>query len=253
MTTLNDSTILVTGAGNGIGRAVSKACAAVGATVILLDKELSAMESLYDEIVASGGPEPALYPMDLAGATAENYELMAQQLAENFSSLEGIVHNAATLPYLSRIDDYDISTWFEVMQVNLNAAFILTQSMLPLLRKAKQASIIFSTDKVAQQPKAYWGAYTVSKAGQIALMQTLADELNGSSNIRANAVNPGPTRTALRHGVYPGEDADILKQPEELAPLYLWLLGNESKETNGEVIDFEGWKLTPSPTGRGLG
>ena len=241
MTTLNDSTILITGAGNGIGRAVSKACAAAGATVILLDKQLPALESLYDEIVASGAPEPALYPMDLAGATVENYELMAQQFAENFDSLEGVIHNAAALPYLSRIDDYDISTWFEVMQVNLNAAFILTQSLLPLLRKAKQASIVFSADKVGQQPKAYWGAYATAKAGQIALMQTLADELEGSSNIRANAVNPGATHTALRHNVYPGEDTALLKQPEALAPLYLWLLGNESREINGEVIDFEGW------------
>jgi NAD(P)-dependent dehydrogenase (short-subunit alcohol dehydrogenase family) len=241
MTTLNSSTILITGAGNGIGRAVSKACASAGATVILLDKQLPALESLYDEIVESGAPEPALYPMDLAGATVENYELMAQQLAENFDILEGIVHNAAALPYLSRIDDYDVSTWFEVMQVNLNAAFILTQSLLPLLRKAKQASIVFSTDKVGQQAKAYWGAYAVSKAGQIVLMQTLADELEGSSNIRANAVNPGPTRTALRLNVYPGEDATLLKQPEELTPLYLWLLGNESRETNGEVIDFDSW------------
>jgi len=241
MTTLNNSTILITGAGNGIGRAVSKASAAAGATVILLDKELPALESLYDEIVDSGAPQPALYPMDLAGATAENYELMAQQLADNFDTLEGIVHNAAALPYLSRIDDYDISTWFEVMQVNLNAVFILTRSLLPLLRKAKQASIVFSADKVGQRPKAYWGAYAVSKAGQIALMQTLADELEGSSNIRANAVNPGPTRTALRHNVYPGEDAALLKQPEELAPLYLWLMSDESRETNGEVIDFESW------------
>ena len=243
MTTLNDFTILITGAGNGIGRAVSKACAAAGATVILLDKQLSALESLYDEIVASGAPEPALYPMDLAGATVENYELMAQQLGGNFDTLEGIVHNAASLPYLSRIDDYDVSTWFEVMQVNLNAAFILTQSLLPLLRKAKQASIVFSADKLGQQPKAYWGAYAVSKAGQIALMQTLADELDGSSNIRANAVNPGPTHTALRHNVYPGEDATMLKAPEELAPLYLWLMSDESRETNGEVIDFENWQL----------
>ena len=241
MTTLNNSTILITGAGNGIGRAVSKASAAAGATVILLDKELPALESLYDEIVDSGAPQPALYPMDLAGATAENYELMAQQLADNFDTLEGIVHNAAALPYLSRIDDYDISTWFEVMQVNLNAVFILTRSLLPLLRKAKQASIVFSADKVGQRPKAYWGAYAVSKAGQIALMQTLADELEGSSNIRANAVNPGPTRTALRHNVYPGEDAALLKQPEELAPLYLWLMSDESRETNGEVVDFESW------------
>lgn len=241
MTTLNDSTILITGAGNGIGRAVSKACAAAGATIILLDKQLPALESLYDEIVESGATEPALYPMDLAGATAENYELMAQQLADNFPSLEGVVHNAAALPYLSRIDDYDISSWFEVMQVNLNAAFILTQSLLPLLRKAKQASIVFSTDKVGLHPKAYWGAYAASKAGQVALMQTLADELDGSSNIRANAVNPGATRTALRHNVYPGEDLSTLKEPEKVAPLYLWLLSDESRETHGEVIEFEHW------------
>ncbi|MEN8214567.1 MAG: SDR family NAD(P)-dependent oxidoreductase, partial [Pseudomonadota bacterium] len=220
MTTLNDHTILVTGAANGIGRAVSKAGAAAGATVILLDKDLPAMESLYDEIVDSGAPQPAIYPLDLAGASVENYQLMAQQLAENFSSLEGVVHNAAALPYLSRIDDYDTSSWFEVMQVNVNAAFLLTRHVLPLLRKASQASIVFSTDRIGLEPRAYWGAYAASKAGQIALMRTLADELEGSSNIRANAIDPGATRTALRHNVYPGEDAATLKGPEELGPLY---------------------------------
>jgi NAD(P)-dependent dehydrogenase (short-subunit alcohol dehydrogenase family) len=242
MTDLNDSTILVTGAARGIGRALSRAAAAAGASVILLDKEVPQLESLYDEIVDSGAPQPAIYPLDLAGATAENYEVMAQQLSENFDSLEGIVHNAAALPYLSRVDDYDIGSWYEVMQVNLNSAFLLTHNLLPLLREARQASIVFSADGIGWQPKAYWGAYAVSKAGQLALMRILADEMEGSSNIRVNAVDPGATRTALRHNVYPGEDPATLKDPTQVVPLYLWLLGGDSTDSNGEVIAFDSWK-----------
>lgn len=242
MTDLNDSTILVTGAARGIGRALSSAAAAAGASVILLDKEVPELESLYDEIVDSGAPQPAIYPLDLAGATAENYAVMAQQLAENFDSLEGIVHNAAALPYLSRIDDYDISSWYEVMQVNLSAAFLLTRNLLPLLREARQAAIVFSADGIGWQPRAYWGAYAVSKAGQLALMRILADEMEGSSNIRVNAVDPGATRTALRLNVYPGENPTTLKTPAEVVPLYLWLLGGDSSQVNGEVIEFESWK-----------
>ena len=237
MSTLTNKTILVTGAGNGIGHAVSKGCAAAGATVILLDKDVPAMERLYDGIMESGGPEPAIYPMDLAGATPDDYFQLAETIGENFETLEGLLHNASFLPYLSRIDDYEIDIWFKVLQVNLNAGFLLTHACLPLLRAAASASLVFTSDAVAATPKAYWGAYAAAKSGLDGFMQVMAEELE-NSDIRVNSVDPGPTATAFRKSIYPGEDASTVKQPEALVPLYVELMNPASGISHGKVIRF---------------
>jgi NAD(P)-dependent dehydrogenase (short-subunit alcohol dehydrogenase family) len=239
MSTLKDKTILVTGAGNGIGRAVSKGFAAAGATVVLLDKDVPAMERLYDEVIDDGSPEPAIYPMDLAGASPDDYFRMAETIGSNFQTLEGLLHNASFLPYLSRIDDYESDIWFQVMQVNLNAAFLLTHACLPLLRAAGKASLVLTTDAVAEKPKAYWGAYAAAKGGLESLMSVLADELE-NSDIRVNAVDPGATSTRFRKSIYPGEDASTVKQPDALVPLYNELMNPESGIRHGKVVRFAG-------------
>ncbi|MCP3664480.1 MAG: YciK family oxidoreductase [Gammaproteobacteria bacterium] len=235
---LTDKTILVTGAGDGIGKAISMAFAQHGATVILLGRTLAKLEAVYDQIEESGGVQPAIYPMNLEGATNKDYYDLAQTLESEFGTLEGVVHNAAQLRLLSRIDDYDIETWYQLMQVNINAPFMLTQALLPLLRKAEQASLLFTSDQVGRKAKAYWGAYGVSKFAVEGLMQTLAQELE-SSNIRVNSINPGPTLSALRKLAYPGEESQQLKLPETLAPIYLWLMGSESIDIHGQAIDAE--------------
>lgn len=241
MNSLSNRTILVTGAGHGIGRAVSQGLAQAGAAVIILDKDVAALESLYDAIVENGGPEPAIYPMDLVGATAGNYEELGDTLNENFDSLEGILHNAAMLSLISRVDDYDPATWIKVMQVNLNAPFLLTQACLPLLRAADNATVVFTGDETGRKGRAYWGGYAVSKAGSDALMQVLADELE-NSNIRVNSFDPGPTRTNLRHHAYPGEDPMTVKPAEELVPVYLQLMDPDASIEHGKVLllaDFQ--------------
>ena len=194
---LKDKIVLVTGAGEGIGKAVSIAYAQHGATVILLDKVLQKLENVYDEIEAAGYTEAAIYPMDLQTANPDDYLTLFETVDKEFGKLDGIVHNAAQFKLISRIDDYDIETWFQVMQVNLNAPFIITQELLPLLRKSTSASLIFVSDTVGRQAKAYWGAYAVSKFGLEGLMQTLALELD-NSNIRSNSIDPGPTNTTMR-------------------------------------------------------
>lgn len=236
---LKDRTILVTGAGSGIGRTISEALAAHGATVVLLGRTLSKLEQVYDAIELAGGPQPAIYPMNLEGATPQHYQELAEKLDEEFGSLEGLLHNAAELLMLSRIDDYDVESWYKIQQVNLNAPFLLTRACLPLLRKAEDASVLFTSDQVGRQGKAYWGAYGVSKFGIEGLMQILAEETRDSSNIRVNSVAPGPTRSNMRTLAYPGEDPASVKPPEELIPLYLWLLGPDSKGTTGEALTAE--------------
>jgi NAD(P)-dependent dehydrogenase (short-subunit alcohol dehydrogenase family) len=175
--------------------------------------------------------------LNLDGATKHDYLEMADKLETEFGSLEGLLHNAAQLRLLSRIDDYDMQTWFQVMQTNLNGPFMLTQACLPLLRKARDASLLFTSDHLGRKGKAYWGAYTVSKFGIEGLMQVMAEELSDNSNIRVNSFAPGPTRTKLRATAYPGEDPRAIKPPEQLASFYLWLLGPDSLGTHGMALD----------------
>jgi NAD(P)-dependent dehydrogenase (short-subunit alcohol dehydrogenase family) len=235
---LRDRTLLVTGAGDGIGRAVSLAFAAHGATVVLLGKTVRKLEAVYDAIEASGGPTPAIYPMHLEGATPHDFDALAETLQTNFGRLDGMLHNAATLPYLSRIKDYDPTDWLKVMQVNLNAPFALTQSCLPLLEQSADARLLFTTDAAGHRAKAFWGAYGVSKFGVEGLAQTLAEELEKTA-IRVNWIDPGPTRTALRRRVFPGEDLGALKSPESLVPLYLWAMGPDSRDCHGARLCWD--------------
>ena len=239
---LDGRVILVTGAGDGIGRMASECFAAHGATVVLLGRTIPKLEQVYDAIEKAGGPRPAIYPMNLEGATERDHSELAETLDKEFGRLDGLLHNAAELKLLSRVDDYDAETWYKVLQVNLNAPFMLTQATLPLLRQSSDASLVFTSDAVGRRGKAYWGAYGVSKFGLEGLMQILADETRGSSPIRVNSVDPGPTRTRLRALAYPGEERDSVKPPEALAPLYLWLMGPDSRGRTGEAFTAEGWR-----------
>ncbi len=242
---LKGRTILVTGAGDGIGSVAAKTFATHGATVILLGRTIPKLEAVYDSIEELGGTQPAIYPMNLEGASPHDYFELAEKLEQEFGSLEGLLHNAATLRLLSRIDDYDAQTWLQVMQTNLNAPFLLTQTCLPLLRKAQDASVLFTSDHVGRNGKAYWGAYGVSKFGTEGLMQILSEETKDSSAIRVNSIAPGPTRTKLRAQAYPGEDPNSIKLAETIMPLYLWLMGPDSIGKTGLSVDAEAAKPIP--------
>ena len=235
---LHDRIVLLTGAGDGIGRAMAIAYARHGATVVLLGKTVAKLEQVYDEIEAAGGPTPAIYPMHLEGATPHDYDELAEAMQSNFGHLDGILHNAASLPYLSRIKDYDTEDWLKVMQVNLNAPFQITRVCLPLLDKSADASVIFTTDTVGHVGKAFWGAYGVSKFGIEGLTQILAAEQENGP-VRVNCIDPGPTRTALRKKAFPGEQNADLKTPDALAPLYLWAMGPDSRGTTGQRLTWD--------------
>jgi NAD(P)-dependent dehydrogenase (short-subunit alcohol dehydrogenase family) len=226
---------MVTGAGSGIGQAAAKSFAQHGATVVLLGRNEPRLEKTYDQIDAAGCPTPALIPFDLEKAPKEDYYALGESLYQEFGQLNGLLHNAAKLALMSRIDDYDPETWNSVIQINLNAAFLLTQACLPLLRRADDASIIFTSDQVGRKGRAYWGAYGVSKFAIEGLMQTLADELE-NSQIRVNSIAPGPTQTALRAWAYPGEDPTTLPLPEDIMSNYLYLMGPDSKAINGQAL-----------------
>lgn len=231
--------IAITGAGSGIGRAVARACAAHGAEVVLLGRTVAKLEKVYDEIVTAGGAAPIIAPLDLEKATAREYDAFAAAIGERYGRLDGLLHNAGLLGDLSPIEHYDVPLWTRVLHVNVTAAFALTQVLLPLLRAAPDASIVFTSSGVGRRGRAYWGAYAVSKFAIEGLNQVLADELAGSTSVRVNAINPGRTRTAMRRAAYPAEPPEALPLPESITAAWLWLLGPASKGVSGQSVDAQ--------------
>ncbi|GHC26919.1 YciK family oxidoreductase [Aidingimonas halophila] len=236
---LQGRVILVTGAGDGIGRAAAKRYAAHGATVILLGRTIPKLEAVYDEIEAAGGPQPAIYPLNLEGASLTDYQHMAETLDKEFGRLDGLLHNAGLLGRLTPFEQYDPALWEQVMQVNINGPIWMTQSLLPLLKQSEDASVIFTSSSVGRKGRAFWGAYAVSKFATEGFVEILADEQENVSSIRINSLNPGATRTQMRKTAYPGEDPATLRTPEDIMPTYLWLMGPESREHSGERFDAQ--------------
>ena len=236
---LRERIILITGAGDGIGRAAAMACANHGATVILLGRTQSKLEAVYDDIVAGGGPQPAISVLDLARAQGPDYVQVAEQIGQTWGRLDGLLHNAGMLGQRAPIEHYDVGIWHQVMHLNLNVPFILTQALMPALRQSADGSVVFTSSGVGRQGHAYWGAYAVSKFGIEGLSQTLADELKTEARIRVNCINPGGTRTRMRAAAYPGEDPLARPAPASLMAPYLWLLGPASRGTTGDSLDCQ--------------
>ncbi|MEO7386347.1 MAG: YciK family oxidoreductase [Gammaproteobacteria bacterium] len=236
---LADRVILITGAGDGIGRAAALACASHGAITILLGRTQQKLEAVYDEIVATGGPQPAISVIDLASAQGPDYFQIAEQVIGTWGRLDGLLHNAGMLGQRAPVEHYDIGIWHQVMHLNLNAPFILTQMLMPALRKSADASVVFTSSGVGRQGRAFWGAYAVSKFGIEGLSQTLADELRTEAQIRVNCINPGGTRTRMRAAAYPGEDPSSRPAPSSLMASYMWLLGPASRGVTGHSIDCQ--------------
>ena len=237
---LKDRIIMVTGAGNGIGRTAAKTYAAHGATVILVGRTVAKLESVYDEIESAGHPKPAIVPLNFEGAAVKDYEELAMTIEDNFDRLDGLLHNAAILGNRSPVELYDPEIWSKVMHVNATAPFLLSRAMIPLLRKSTDASVIFTSSGVGRKAKAYWGAYSVSKFAVEGLSQLMADELDDERhNIRVNSLNPGATRTNMRALAYPAEDPGKNPAPEDLMPVYLYLMGRDSHDMTGQQIDAQ--------------
>jgi NAD(P)-dependent dehydrogenase (short-subunit alcohol dehydrogenase family) len=236
---LSDRVILITGAGAGIGRAVAIECARQGAKVILLGKTIKKLEKVYDEITELGKHNPAIYPLDLAGAHEKDYEQLADVIKKEFGHLDGLLHNASVLGALTPIAMYDAAMWQKVMHVNVTAAFVMTKALLPLLLKSQDASVVFTSSSVGRKGRAYWGAYSASKFATESLMQTLADEYENNKIIRFNSINPGATHTGMRLSAFPAEDKSKIAKPDDLVNAYVYLLSSESQEANGQMFDAQ--------------
>ncbi len=226
--------ILVTGAAMGIGRAAALAYARFGATVILLDKQVRLLEEVYDEIVAAGGAEPAIYPLDMQGATHDDYVALAQAVKAQLGGLDGLLLNAAWLAAFMPVKQHEVDLWMKMMTVNLHANFLLVRACLDLLEASDDAAIVFSADASG---KAYYGAFGVAKAGMDALCATLAEEYSSARTfLRVNRIDTGPVRTSTRVMNFPGEHPDTLVHPENVVGPYLFYMGPDAEQRSGEAL-----------------
>ncbi|MCB1672884.1 MAG: YciK family oxidoreductase [Gammaproteobacteria bacterium] len=234
---LDNKTILITGAGDGIGRAAAVSFAGHGASVILAGRTVSRLEEVYDEIEALNPGRAIIHPLDLLTAGEEDFKVLANSIDEQFACLDGVLHNAAQLGPRSPIEHYPYAQWQELMQVNVNAAFLLTRALLAALNRSQSGRLLFTASSVGRQGRAYWGAYSVSKFAVEGLMQVLADELANTSAIRVNSINPGGTRTRMRAAAYPAENPATVPTPESLMPVYLYLMGPQGEALHGQALD----------------
>ena len=236
---LKDRVILITGASDGIGKAVALAAAAHGARVVLHGRNVRKLESVYDTIVAASQPRPSILPLDLEKAGAEEYERVVTAIEQEFGRLDGLLHNASMLGERAPIEHHDVAKWMRTMHVNVNVPFILTRACLPLLRKSADPVILFTSSGVVPRPRPFWGAYLVSKWASDGLMHMLAEELENQPAMRVNSINPGAVKTNMRLQAYPAEDRSQLREAHTIVAPYLYLLGPDSRGVQGQTIDCQ--------------
>jgi NAD(P)-dependent dehydrogenase (short-subunit alcohol dehydrogenase family) len=236
---LNERVILVTGAGGAVGGAAALAYAQHGATIILLGRSEKTLNETYDTIVNAGYSKPMLCPLDLENATPGNYQALVDSIEKEFGRLDGILHAAAMLGALTPLEHYDLELWSRVMQINLNAPFLLTRACLKLLKTANNASVIFSAADVGRKGEAYWGAYGLAHAAVENLAEIFADELEVNTSIRVNNLDSGHVRSRLRALAFPGEDPNSLPTADQIMPAYLYLMGDDSIGITGKRLDAQ--------------
>lgn len=233
---LHERVILVTGAGQGIGRAAALDFAAHGATVILLGRDVKKLEKVYDEIAAAGYPEALIFPLNLKDADEQAYQAMAEGIHQQLGRLDGILHNAAHFDNLSPLEIQRMSQFDTMLKVNLIAPFALTKACLPLLRRAPQATVLFTSASSGQSAKAFWGVHGVSKAALAHMVQTWAQELETSPNLRLHILVPGPVQSPQRLKSHPGEVHQALPSAQQLMPTYRYLMGPDNATQSGAII-----------------
>lgn len=240
---LTDQVILITGAGGGLGGSAALTLARLGAHIILLDKSIAKLEAIYDAIIAENAPEPIMYPFDLAGATEQDYQELADKIDQTYGSLQGLLHSAVEFTSFAPMAMTSTKDWGYSLNVNLNAPFLLTRVLLPVLQKSTHASIVFTSDSSARMAKAYSGAYGVAKIAVEGYAKILADELESPGKIRVNILIPGPVDSPLRKHAYPAENKSKLPDMNSLAPVYSYLFGSESIGITGQALDARTFHL----------
>ena len=230
--------ILITGASKGIGRAVSKELSRLGANIILLAKNETLLDSIYDEIIETTDTTPCIIKCDLSDLDEIRSQEIVNIISQDYENLDCIIHNAATIEKMSNIEDFDLKSWERILKVNLTSSFLLTKFLLPLMKSTKNPRLIFTSSGVAFEGKAFWGAYSVSKGGSKVLSEILSDELEHIENFKVFNFNPMATRTDMRAMAFPAEDPHQLKSVDKLIPYYKWMISEMSNDSNEVNISF---------------
>ena len=236
---LEGKVIVISGAGSGIGRQIAKSFSEYGAELILLSKSIDKLEILYDEINQNEVNNVTIHPLDFETADEEDYEEIFNAIKNEYPKIDGLLNNAGILGEKKPLEQFNYGSWKKVLKVNLDASFLLTKNLMPLLKKSNNGSIIFTSSGVGRKGRAYWGAYSISKFATEAMMQILSEELENTSSIRVNCVNPGAVRTRMREAAYPAENPESNPLPIEIIKPYLYLISDMSLEVNGQSIDAQ--------------
>ena len=230
--------IIITGASKGIGSAVSKELSRLGANIILLAKNETLLDSIYDEIIETSNTTPCIIKCDLGNLDEIKSQEIVNIISQDYKNLDCIIHNAATIEKMSNIEDFDLKSWERILKVNLTSSFLLTKFLLPLMKSTKNPRLIFTSSGVAFEGKAFWGAYSVSKGGSKVLSEILSDELEHIENFKVFNFNPMATRTDMRAMAFPAEDPHQLKSVDKLIPYYKWMISEISNDSNEVNISF---------------
>ena len=236
---LKNKTIVISGAGSGIGRQAAKSFSLHGANLILLSKNIEKLETLYDEIVKEKEKNVIIQPINYEIAEEKDFEEIILAIKSEYPSIDGLLNNAGVLGEKKPLEQYDYARWKNVLKVNIDASFLLTKSLLPLLKGSKNSSIIFTSSGVGRRGRAYWGAYSISKFATEAMMQIFSEELQNTSSVRVNCINPGAVRTKMREAAYPAENPEANPSADEIMKPYLYLMSDMSTEINGQSIDAQ--------------
>jgi NAD(P)-dependent dehydrogenase (short-subunit alcohol dehydrogenase family) len=199
------------------------------------------LEALYDEIVAAGGPQPAILPLDFSVAKSDDFNTVAGAVRTQLGRLDALVHTAASLGSLGPVEHQSLKRWHEAFRVDVAPALGLIRGTMPLLAASPDASVVLTLDTRGQAPRAYWGGHAVAKASLMAFAAVLADEWETRPSLRINAVVPGPMNSPMRMLTHPGEEKTHLPRPEALVPLYLHLIAGQTKGESGACIDGAAW------------
>lgn len=234
---LQDKTILITGASQGLGEQVAAAYTAAGATVILMARSQKKLEKVYDSIAQSGGAEPFAVCFDLMAAEESEYERLAHTIAEATGGrLDGIVHCASYFYALSPLEFQTVAEWVNQYRINTVAPMALTRAMLPMLKESPDASVIFVGESHGESPQAYWGGFGASKAALNYLCRVAADEWERFDNLRANVLVPGSINSPQRIKTHPGEAASERKDMADIMPAFVYWASRESRGRSGEIV-----------------
>ncbi len=233
---LKDKVIVISGGGSGIGKAAALSFGNHGADLVLIGKSIENLESTYEDFLKTELKPPLLHSMDFESASEKDYQEINKVIMNEFGRLDGLLNNASILGDRTPLENYKFDVWKKVFEVNVHASFLLTKSLMPSLKLSKNASVIFTSSGVGKIGKAYWGAYSLSKFSTESMMQIFSEELENTSNIRVNSINPGRVRTKMRASAYPAEDPLSVSDAKDIMSAYLYLMSDDSKEMRGLSI-----------------